>query len=337
MNTQHISNSIAATAASALMLYATAGRASEYTAQDLGSLGGTPGTVAFGINNNGDIVGSSAVPAEGWRAFLWTECAGMIELPSLGGSSTAYDLNESRHIVGGSIPRDAGDFHGVLWAGGDMTDLGTLGGEYSVAYRINNAGRIVGQSSTGDGARRACVWNGGPPADLGTLGGRDSHATGLNGTGAAAGIAILDGGWQAHVVLWTDGTPGSIRDLQFDGSANAINDSGMITGSLNAPPYPGYYWINDTLTLLPSLGDGGTEPWDINSSGDIVGQSCGRAFLWRNGQLRDLNDLAPVPGCILEYARGINDHGQISVYGAASDRRSRRLQPRWRKLIGFRC
>ncbi len=39
-----------------------------------------------------------------------------------------------------------------------MTDLGTLGGDRSVAYGINDQGQIVGQSSAPDGEIRAVLW-----------------------------------------------------------------------------------------------------------------------------------------------------------------------------------
>jgi len=47
---------------------------------------------------------------------------------------------------------------GAARAQGVMTDLGTLGGEYSVARGINGRGQVVGWSATADGRHHAFLW-----------------------------------------------------------------------------------------------------------------------------------------------------------------------------------
>ncbi len=57
----------------------------------------------------------------------------------------------------------------IIWNGATPTDLGTLGGRYSLAYGINDSGQVVGYSETLDGSAHATIWNGTTPTDLGTL------------------------------------------------------------------------------------------------------------------------------------------------------------------------
>jgi probable HAF family extracellular repeat protein len=49
------------------------------------------------------------------------------------------------------------------------TDLGTLGGPYSAAYAVNQAGDVVGQSQDAKGALRPFLWRHGRMTDLGVL------------------------------------------------------------------------------------------------------------------------------------------------------------------------
>jgi len=75
------------------------------TIRDLGTLGGSS-SVGIAINNAGQVVGRSDLPSRGtqrvYRAFLWTDAAGMKDLGSLSGRqwAQANDLNETGIVVG---------------------------------------------------------------------------------------------------------------------------------------------------------------------------------------------------------------------------------------------
>lgn len=111
---------------------------------------GAPGTMAFGINDAGTIVGQE-LTASGYRhAFSKTQSGGMVDLGTLGGEmSTAYAINNKGWIVGTSTTNDGiGILHGFLWtpSGGmqDFISLANIGTEkqpYSLG--INDYGDIA--------------------------------------------------------------------------------------------------------------------------------------------------------------------------------------------------
>jgi probable HAF family extracellular repeat protein len=88
-------------------------------------------------------------------------------LPGATGPSptTPEAINDAGQVVGTS-PFGATNTHAVIWNGGIPTDLGTLGGNNSQAFGINNAGQIVG--TAGPQGNRATIWNGGTPTFLGS-------------------------------------------------------------------------------------------------------------------------------------------------------------------------
>ena len=93
-------------------------------------------------------------------------------------------------------PRNAASPKGIT-----ATDLGTLGGDYSVAYAINSKGQVAGYSYTLGNSTHAFIWDKGAMTDLGTLGG-SSIAVDLNSFGQAVGYSYTADGSTAHAFLW---------------------------------------------------------------------------------------------------------------------------------------
>jgi probable HAF family extracellular repeat protein len=170
---------------------------------DLGTLGGNESRAAA-INNRGDIVGTAQIvsgPLLEFRAFLLRrgvsmQDLGRFEVPDTEGSSSAMGINERRQVVGGSasgpfVPTEP-PFHAFLYECEEMKDLGTLGGQYSIAYAINARGQVVGEASTPMlRENRAFLYYRGTLRNLGVLpGGEFSSARDINDSGQVVGLVV---------------------------------------------------------------------------------------------------------------------------------------------------
>jgi len=74
-------------------------------------------------------------------------------------NSFAYDISDSRQVVGRSTSNRDSVLHAFYWdANVGMVSLGTLGGSGSEAHGINERDDVVGWSRTADGATHATLW-----------------------------------------------------------------------------------------------------------------------------------------------------------------------------------
>jgi probable HAF family extracellular repeat protein len=201
-----------------------------------------------------------------------------------------------------------------------VVDLGTLGGDRSVATAINDHGDIVGNSETQSGRNHAFLWMRGRMRDLGTLGGPSSVASGINNSGAIIGAAQIGPGPNTtRRFLWTQGL---MREVGFGNNlksdAMAINNAGVIAGQYTGTDGYVYACYSDARGIHQLPGRtrcGGNGMCAIDDRGNIVGCvvriESGRgsdACIWRRGRLT----LLPVPlPTVWSEAAAINKRGLI--------------------------
>ena len=292
---------------------------------DIGTPGlGGPNSVALGVNEVGQFVGqaeTSVADAEdfcGFKSygfssstaclpFLWQDGV-MTRLPTLGGENGFANQINIRGEVAGIAETSVTDptagcpvhqFAPVVWENGRIHELPAYPGDTDgVAASINDKGEVAGASGTCTpfnpnsglylNEAHALVWKDGKAIDLGNLGpnglpGAGNHACGINNHGAAIGHVSSDASTVAF--LWT--------------SEKGMTSLGTLAGD------------------LASFAIG------INDEGLVVGQSINadftvaRAFLWRKGQMTDLNTLVTAnPGKLdLLLASSINSRGEIVGLG----------------------
>jgi len=258
--------------------------------QLLGAYGTDPASIAYGINDIGQIVGESfPQPYNLGRAFLWSSTEGMQDLGTLGGSgASAHSINNSGAVAGTSRLPNSDHLEPFIWTKSEgMRWLGSLGGQgdYNVARELNNSNEVTGTSSAADGSNHAFVWNEKTGMlDIGKLSPIDasSYGMGINDLGQVVGSSrSVTGGLGDRAFVWTaeDGMR-DIGSLGGEADAYGINNSGIVVGA------SGTFAIGDN--------------WKVH------------AFVWQNGVMTDLNVLLSSElSYKLTSAVGINDHGQI--------------------------
>lgn len=283
----------------------------QYAVIDLGTLGGTF-SIAYGINDRGQIDGFSTIPGDmATHAFVLNSGV-MTDLGTLGGpNSLAYEgPNLSLQATGlaenSTLDPNGEDFCGFgtnliclafTWQNGVMTALDTLGGHNAQGGAINDQGQVAGyaENTTVDPncpapqvlQFRPAVWTNGQIQALPVHpGDPEGGAFWINNrgevVGASGSCAAYDprygvGLAPKHALLWRKGSvPIDLGNLggSFNNAGFAINDVGQIVGA-----------------------------------SDLTGDQYQHAFLWQNGVMSDLGTL---PGDVVSAALDINNRGQAT-------------------------
>ncbi len=297
-----------------------------YTVTDLGSLG-PDYSIAFGLNDLGQVVGQSWNQSTVAHAFLWTKGTGLSDIGELRDENWKLRINNAGQVVGNLLYQGQA-YHAVVWESGVVTDIGHLGGAIAESRDINGSGHVVGFSRTSTGMNHAFLWKDGQMTDLmaGVIASGSAFA--VNDSDHAVGYSYESGPQVAH--LWKDGASISLGRLPgHTGSSYSeaydINNNGQIVGyswkSMSSPEP--FIWENGVIQALPNAGAGG-RAYAINDLGQAVGPSGGVAVLWENNVRYSLNDLIPPDsGWILWEAYDINEGGQIVGYGRNPNGQSR--------------
>jgi probable HAF family extracellular repeat protein len=129
-------------------------------ATNLGSLGGKFGNQAHGMNNRGQVVGTSDLADDAvFHGFVWSRSTGMRDIPPLPGDtySVALAINDRGVVTGVSLDSTFTTLHAFVVVDGVPTDLNTLIPadsplQLQTACGINSRGEITGlavEKSTG--------------------------------------------------------------------------------------------------------------------------------------------------------------------------------------------
>jgi MYXO-CTERM domain-containing protein len=232
--------------------------------QILGTLGGTYSS-GNAINASGQVAGISSTASGDQHGFVTRADGSLVDIDTLGGAagSDANAINDLG-VVTGYIGIDAQSdaYRAYIYANGSLQTLGTLGGNYSQGYAINNAGMVAGYAYlAGDEVSHAFLYANGLMLDIGGFGGNDSYATGINEAGSVVGTAN-NSSYDYRAFLYSDGKFQDLNNLIDSSlgwtlvSAFDINDRGQIA----ARGCKAGNQCADLLLTLAATDDGGDGP-----------------------------------------------------------------------------
>jgi probable HAF family extracellular repeat protein len=288
-----------------------------YTLVDIGTLGGPNSELNGGgviANSSGTVVGQADTSIYDPQcdcyvshAFKWRKGV-MTDLGTLPGgtNSEAAAINPHGAIAGRSDNGLIDPVYGgpawvaTVWDHGEIQNLGTLGGGYSMATAsINDRGQVVGVAAT-------------------TLPDPEGFATAL-----VLGFALPGNQW--HATLWTNGTARDLGTLDEgqDSLGIFLNERSQVAGvsftnsipnpTTGLPTVAPFFWENGQMVNVGTFGGTSAETAGLNNRGQVVGTSSlagdttAHAFLWQNGTMRDLGTL----GGTFSRANGLNDRGDV--------------------------
>ncbi|TVQ11156.1 MAG: tandem-95 repeat protein, partial [Balneolaceae bacterium] len=309
-------------------------------------LAGSPGTRALAVDEDGTVAGNriaAGSPVQGFYMNSGTE----VFLNAGPSGSQVYGISAGV-MTGIVMVNDTSGTAHLFSSDGATTELGTLGGTFSLGYAINATGQVTGVSTDSAGRSRAFITgeNGGM-TNLSTPGFQFSTGYAVNRDGVVAGMVSNPGGVQR---AWISGQV----KAEPNSRAYSINTAGDAAGSLESQGEirAAYWTAGGETVVLPSGNQPFAEAYSINDAGWVTGAAGPnppgfnsgssisavpgglprsmaapnesiatipeqhRAVVWISDTLFDLNDLIdPTSGWTLLEAAAINSSGQIAGTG----------------------
>jgi probable HAF family extracellular repeat protein len=213
------------------------------------------------------------------------------DLGTLVGGSFSYPLglNNSGQVVGYSDMANNSASHAFLYSSGSMTDLGTLGGQYSYPQTnsgpvINDVGQVVGTAQDLNGNSQAFLYSAGTMRNL-SLGGTYSFPVKMNSAGQVIGYSETPERDSKAFLYTPSGNSGTLTALNLpDGGnysyATDVNDAGQVVGYASTSTGYLHAFLYDSHTgIMRDLGTFVGSPYShshafaINATGQVAGQA----------------------------------------------------------------
>jgi probable HAF family extracellular repeat protein len=274
-----------------------------YTITDLGALTPGPISLAWDVNNAGQVAGwSSAVTSTNYRQFFYDNGT-ITSLGTLGTGTNAQALalSDSGRMVGYSELTPQGPNGAFTLTvrgtfsdnGAPLREIGTFGGANSRAWGVNDNGVVVGEAQNSNGQTRPFVWRDtnldgqwqlSEMIDLGAInGGTSGRAFAVSNNNIVVGNSTDGATGLTVATLWKDDNSnglaeaGEVRMLGTLGGPNAnasgVNDNGYVCGNSDIAGTSsngrqlarGFIWHDDN-------GNGVSDPGEMKSLGTLGGE-----------------------------------------------------------------